>query len=674
GTTYTVPASTGIYAGVRIWIIRASDDTTLIGNSVTSGGSLDSSSGTYFNLSPAGGVFYYQSPALLASTPESPLYIDQTTVNGNNNVYQVVATSANRSSWLVNSQSGGIPNIVGVQVNVGDTVTLPGATSESGYYLVFPGTPPPSNSVRFTFYANIGYAEIGGVNGNTPRLNTSVVTNNTVPASTGNYAGVTSWIIQQTNDTSGSYSVGQTVSSLQLLSQANGTYYNLTPNGGVYYYNSLSDANDPVLTENPLYIDQSKRTDSGGTAYQVLGVTSPPQEAWIVAQTRNGNASLQDKIVLTTELGLSGANTFAYYYLIKITRSLNVRITLYASHTNAQNGGPNGNEPRLAQINDAPFTGQIFISILNGVSNVVNVTKWTIESTDDTDFAIGDVVTISERYQRINSTATYYNLVPYGGMFYYNTASGITNSPETPIYIDQSLILGDFEKYKLVATSANQTSWLVNSQLRGNPSLVGQTIAVGSSSFVGAYSVPPANYYLVKVPGVRPPCFLEGSSILTDTGYVPIETIRPGILIQTNLDGLKKVEFIGYSSIYNPSSTDRLKNRLYVCKKENYPELTEDLVLTGDHSILVDEITDKERELMVESLGRIFVTSNKYRLTAQADERATPYQLEGTFNVWHLALENELDNTNYGIYANGGLLVESAPIKALKGKENVTLV
>ena len=170
------------------------------------------------------------------------------------------------------------------------------------------------------------------------------------------------------------------------------------------------------------------------------------------------------------------------------------------------------------------------------------------------------------------------------------------------------------------------------------------------------------------------PCFLESSTILTDDGYIPIENIKPGTLVKTIQEGFKRVQYIGSSTIYNPKSADRIQKRLYILRKEKYPELTEDLILTGDHSILVKSLTDTQRELINKNVGRVFVTSNKYRLMAFADEKAEPWIKEGNFKVWHLALENTLDNTNYGIYANGGLLVESAAIKALKDREGVTLI
>jgi hypothetical protein len=73
-------------------------------------------------------------------------------------------------------------------------------------------------------------------------------------------------------------------------------------------------------------------------------------------------------------------------------------------------------------------------------------------------------------------------------------------------------------------------------------------------------------------------------------------------------------------------------------------------------------------------MGKIFITDNKYRLTASVDERAEPWNSEGEYTVWHFALENDNIHMNYGVYVNGGLLVESCGIHVLKNKSNMVLL
>lgn len=174
------------------------------------------------------------------------------------------------------------------------------------------------------------------------------------------------------------------------------------------------------------------------------------------------------------------------------------------------------------------------------------------------------------------------------------------------------------------------------------------------------------------------PCFLEGTTILcvqdgNDT-YLPVETLRPGTLVATVSGVPKQVVVIGHTTIQNPGTTDRTEQRLYKCAPHNYPELTTDLFLTGGHSILVPAITQDQRTKIVEYLGRIFVTEGRYRLPALVDERAEPLASSGAFTVWHFALEHDNVHMNYGVYANGGLLVETCPIHYLKNRSNMTLM
>ena len=172
-------------------------------------------------------------------------------------------------------------------------------------------------------------------------------------------------------------------------------------------------------------------------------------------------------------------------------------------------------------------------------------------------------------------------------------------------------------------------------------------------------------------------CFLTGSKILCKVEdketYLPVEQMNPGTLVKTSKSGFKKVVNLGKTVIRNPGHSDRIEQRLYKCSPSRYPELMSDLYITGGHSILVPRITDEQRANIIKHLGKIFVTEDKYRLTALADEKAEPWASQGTYTVWHFSLENDSLNKNYGVYANG-LLVETSPIYYLKHLSNMTLI
>jgi hypothetical protein len=174
-------------------------------------------------------------------------------------------------------------------------------------------------------------------------------------------------------------------------------------------------------------------------------------------------------------------------------------------------------------------------------------------------------------------------------------------------------------------------------------------------------------------------CFLEGTKILTfDTRrnklrYIPIEKLKPGMRVKTLSSGFVPIKHIGYSTMYNPGLSTRVKDQLFIYKKTAYPELIEDLVLTGTHSILVEEITDTERTDIIDTLGKIYITEDRYRLPAFNDTRAERYEHRGEFRIWNLALENNDYTGNYGIYANG-LLVETTSCRYITELSGMTLI
>ena len=71
--------------------------------------------------------------------------------------------------------------------------------------------------------------------------------------------------------------------------------------------------------------------------------------------------------------------------------------------------------------------------------------------------------------------------------------------------------------------------------------------------------------------------------------------------------------------------------------------------------------------------GNIYVTDEKYRLPICLDEKASVYEKEGTYTVYHIALENENYTWNYGFFANG-LLVESCSKRYLKERSGMTII
>lgn len=187
----------------------------------------------------------------------------------------------------------------------------------------------------------------------------------------------------------------------------------------------------------------------------------------------------------------------------------------------------------------------------------------------------------------------------------------------------------------------------------------------------------PMNEFAQPV-GLPPaPCFLESSTILCQVEgvelYVPVENLKSGTLVKTSLDGYKPVVLIGKATIHNAGNDERIENRLYKCSPSNYPQLKEDLYITGGHSILEFPITDAQKDAIIKHQGQLYVTDKKYRLMACVDERSEPWNSEGTYTIYHFSLENDNEKMNYGVYANGGLLVETCSINYLKNRSNMSL-
>lgn len=259
----------------------------------------------------------------------------------------------------------------------------------------------------------------------------------------------------------------------------------------------------------------------------------------------------------------------------------------------------------------------------------------------------------------MNELAEPVGVPPSGGTYYYPTETDALANTNTLGYNPTYVVGGPF----------GYTSWRIASNSSGtSPQNVVYVNGNTLNSDGGT-----AYYFLYPAA----PCFLEGSTILCKVDgvecYVPVEQLSKGTLVKTSLDGYKPVVLIGKGTLKNPGTDERTEQRLYKCSPSKYPQLTQDLYLTGCHSILEFPITDKQREDTVKHLGRVFVTDKKYRLMACVDERAEPWNSEGAYTIWHFALEHEDDGMNYGVYANGGLLVETCPIRSLKNRSNMTL-
>jgi hypothetical protein len=196
------------------------------------------------------------------------------------------------------------------------------------------------------------------------------------------------------------------------------------------------------------------------------------------------------------------------------------------------------------------------------------------------------------------------------------------------------------------------------------------TIQLRQYTQYGGYSEPTGAFQVIA----DIPCFKKDTRILTNNGYKRIQDLRKDDMVYTYTHGYKAVHAVGYKKLHHHAIPDKIKNQLYRCSRSQYPELFEDLIITGCHSILIPKFTSQEQvDKTVDVLEYIYMTDNLYRLPACADDRTAVYEIPGEYTIYHLALENNDYYSNYGIYANG-LLVETCSKRYLKELSNMTLL
>ena len=204
------------------------------------------------------------------------------------------------------------------------------------------------------------------------------------------------------------------------------------------------------------------------------------------------------------------------------------------------------------------------------------------------------------------------------GLYYYPTEVDALANTNILGY-SLSFIVGDGGPY---GPGGGYTSWRLASNSFGSSP---QNIVYVNGSVLnndGAYFLYPSA-----------PCFLEGTTVLCQVDgiekYVPVEQLQKGTLVKTSLNGYKPVLLLCKGTIQNPGNDERIENRLYKCSTSKYPQLKDDLYITGCHSILEFPITEKQKEDTIKHLGRLFITDKKYRLMACVDERAEPWNSNG---------------------------------------------
>ncbi len=157
------------------------------------------------------------------------------------------------------------------------------------------------------------------------------------------------------------------------------------------------------------------------------------------------------------------------------------------------------------------------------------------------------------------------------------------------------------------------------------------------------------------------PCFGEGTQILTieneEEKYVAVEKLVEGSVVKTYKHGARKIAKIVSGSFVNDPQEP--KRCMYKLPKTD--AMTNDLILTGGHAVLVDQAPK----------GLQFKIDDKYLSFAEnnADfEKIDDHQI---YKYYNFSMENDGDKERrFGVWANG-VLCETPSEKQLESFESL---
>jgi hypothetical protein len=153
------------------------------------------------------------------------------------------------------------------------------------------------------------------------------------------------------------------------------------------------------------------------------------------------------------------------------------------------------------------------------------------------------------------------------------------------------------------------------------------------------------------------PCFNKGTKILClnkmmEEEYIPIEDLKKGDLVKSYLHGYRKIDSIGTNKMIN--NPDHFNLSMYKMEKTDTNGLIEDLIVTGGHSILVDDLGEYYAENEIRFKCPIPKIDDKFFLLCSLSKDFIQLTDRDEYTYYHLVLENNGNNDErFGIWANG---------------------
>ena len=184
-------------------------------------------------------------------------------------------------------------------------------------------------------------------------------------------------------------------------------------------------------------------------------------------------------------------------------------------------------------------------------------------------------------------------------------------------------------------------------------------LAFNSSNYLYISNSNSSNSSIVAT--TSPSCFNHDTKILClnkelQEQYVPIQDLRKGDVVKTYLHGYREIQFIGKGACSNNPHV--WYGSMYKMEKTDTNGLFEDLIVTGGHAILVDQVTE-EQENAYEHLGVKGFSEkidDKFLLLAAGSDQFVQLTDNEMYTYYHLVIENDGDdNQKFGIWANGVL-------------------
>ena len=173
------------------------------------------------------------------------------------------------------------------------------------------------------------------------------------------------------------------------------------------------------------------------------------------------------------------------------------------------------------------------------------------------------------------------------------------------------------------------------------------------------------DYYFQKI---DPNCFSEGTKILCykqlenssicilREEYRLVQDLKVGDLVKSYKHGYRKISKILNGFIKNNPDGQDNGDCMYIMKKTPDNGLIEDLILTRNHAILVEKLTENEKKA-TENDEKIIIDDLLCLITGKSD-KFEKVQNTNFYNYYHFSLDSDGDNDRrFGVWANG-LLVE----------------